>query len=178
MDKDKLLMTLAGATYHLAKGMAPAMVQARLLQKLGGDEPAAASDDAVGRLFAFWVGQCRRDASRTQLTNARKQVLRARLRDSNEEEIRRAIRGCASSEWNMGANDSGKMHNDLTLICRSRDKMEGFMAFVSTDVVELTGTDGEIERLKKEMRDARTTGDVEKQNELSRKIRRLRSSDG
>lgn len=72
-------------------------------------------------LFALWLRETKRDPKRTKRTPARMKALDARLKDSTEPEIEQAIRNCAASEWHMKNG-----HTDLTLICRSRDKLEYF----------------------------------------------------
>lgn len=173
MKRDKLNQTLAAAIYHLAKGMEPQVVQAKLLSQLGGAEDKEASSDAEDRIFAFWVATMGK-TTRTQLTPERRARIRARLRDSSEEELRLAIRGCKASPFHMGENDTGKIHDDIQLICRDRSKVESFMALVGDAVIELTPDNVEMQRLKQEMRNARDTNDTEKQNLLSGQIRELR----
>lgn len=173
MKRDKLMETLAAAMYHLSKGMESQVVQAKLLAQLGGAEDKEASSDAEDRVFAFWVATMAK-TSRTQFTPERRARVRARLRDSTEEELRGAIRGCKASPFHMGENDTGKIHDDIVLICRDRSKVEGFMALVGDAVIELTPDNAEMQRLKQEMRNARDSNDTEKQNILSGKIRELR----
>lgn len=67
--------------------------------------------------------------SRVRLTDGRRRKLQARLADSTPDEIRQAFEGCRASAWHMGANDDGRKHTDITLICRSREKMEQFMGY-------------------------------------------------
>ncbi len=174
MKKDELGKALAAAMYHLANGMEAPVVQAKLVQKLMGQEDMAQESDAVERLFAFWVTNTRRDAARTKLTGPRRAKLKQRLRDSSEEDIRKAIRGCMNSPFHTGENDTGNMHTDLVLICRSRDKLESFIAMLGDDVIEMTGDAGLIQKLKQDYRDAQTDGDTERQNILSKRIREVR----
>jgi hypothetical protein len=37
-----------------------------------------------------------------------------------------AIHGCSLSPWHMGQNPSGKRYNDINLILRNAEKIEGF----------------------------------------------------
>lgn len=173
MKRDKLMETLAAALYHLSKGMESQVVQAKLLSQLGGAEDREASSDAEDRIFAFWVATMGK-TSRTQLTPERRARIRARLRDSTEEELRTAVRGCKASPFHMGENDTGKIHDDIMLICRDRSKVESFMSLVGDAVIELTGDNAEMQRLKQEMRNARESNDTEQQNILSARIRDLR----
>ena len=66
--------------------------------------------------------------SRTQFTDGRKKSVRARLKDGySEEDIITAITYCANSPYHMGKNDTGTVYDDLTLICRNGEKLEGFI---------------------------------------------------
>ncbi len=178
MKRDKLTETLAAALYHLAKGMESQVVQAKLLSQLGGAEDKEGASDAEDRIFAFWVATFSK-TSRTQFTPERRARVRARLRDSTEDELRAAIRGCKASPFHMGENPTGNIHDDITLICRDRSKVEGFMALVGDAVIELSPENAEMQRLKQEYRDAQNANDTEKQNFLSQQIRSLRKgSDG
>lgn len=174
MKRDKLNAMLAAAIYHLAKGMEPQVVQAKLLSQLGGAEDKEASSDAEDRIFAFWVATMGK-TSRTKLTPERRSRIRARLRDSTEEELRAAIRGCKASPFHMGENDAGSIHDDIMLICRDRSKVESFMALVGDAVIELTGDHAEMQRLKQEYKNAQDANDTEQQNVLSKRIRDVRA---
>ena len=79
-------------------------------------------------LFQYWLSRMHKGPT-CKFTPERRRAVTARLRDGyTPEQIRTAIDGCASSAWNMGQNDSGKLFNDLELICRSGSKLEGFIA--------------------------------------------------
>jgi len=173
MKRDKLTQTLAAALYHLSKGMEPQVVQAKLLSQLGGSEATEVASDAEDRIFAFWVATFGK-TSRTQFTPERRSRVRARLRDSTEDELRVAIRGCKASPFHMGENDGGKIHDELTLICRDRSKVEGFMALVGDAVIELSGDHAEMQRLKQEYKNAQKANNTTRQNILSQQIRTLR----
>lgn len=43
------------------------------------------------------------------------------------EACRQAIDGCAVSDWHMGKNPSNKAYNDISLIFRDAEKVEGFL---------------------------------------------------
>ena len=173
MKRDKLTQVLAAALYHLSKGMEPQVVQAKLLSQLGGAEDKEVGSDAEDRIFAFWVATFSK-TSRTQFTPERRARVRARLRDSTEDEIRAAIRGCKASPFHMGENDTGKLHDDIILICRDRSKLEGFMALVGDAVIELSGDHAQMHMLKQQYQDAQNANDTPRQNVLSQQSRALR----
>jgi uncharacterized protein YdaU (DUF1376 family) len=73
------------------------------------------------RVFDFWKITFGLNGN-AKLTPARRQKIQSRLKDSTEEEIRQAILGCRASEFHMTNG-----HTDLTLILRTRDKVEQFI---------------------------------------------------
>jgi len=76
----------------------------------------------VKELFEFWQAEC--DHPRAQLSDGRRAKLKARLKDSTPREIGQAIRGAARAAY---INDDGKRYDELTLICRNREKLEDFV---------------------------------------------------
>lgn len=83
------------------------------------------SSDAQ-RLFEYWQVVMKKE--KAKLTSKRKNCILARLREGySVDQISMAIDGCMSSPYHMGQNDGGTLYNDLTLICRSGDKVESFI---------------------------------------------------
>ena len=79
-------------------------------------------------LFQYWLSRMRKGPT-CKFTQERRRAVIARLRDGyTPDQIRAAIDGCSLSPWNMGQNDSGKLFNDLELICRNGSKLESFIA--------------------------------------------------
>ena len=89
-----------------------------------GPEPSlTVHEPSIEReLFDFWRESMSLNG-RTQFTPKRRARIKARLKDSTPDEIRRAITFVAGSEWHRERG-----HTDLELICRSRDKIEGYLA--------------------------------------------------
>lgn len=82
--------------------------------------------DSINKVFKFW--QLTMKKPRAKLDNSRRSKISARLRDGyTVEQLRDAIAGCALSEWHMGNNPNSRAYNDITLICRDAEKVEGFM---------------------------------------------------
>lgn len=85
------------------------------------------SSDDVAEVFEHWK-QVMGKASNAKLTDKRRKCIMARIKDGyHVAEIKRAIDNCSRSPHHMGRNDTGTVYNDLTLICRSGDKLEWFM---------------------------------------------------
>lgn len=84
------------------------------------EEPSLFSS-ATESIFEFWRSTFELNGN-TKLTPGRRRAIRGRLRDGyTEERIRRAILGCAGSEFHRSGG-----HTDLTLICRNGEKLERF----------------------------------------------------
>lgn len=87
-------------------------------------EDAASPLDVV---FSYW--QKTLNHPRAVLSPERKAKIQARLKDSTVDEIKRAIDGCKASDFHMGRTErSSKVFDDIELICRTRSKLESFIA--------------------------------------------------
>lgn len=85
----------------------------------------------VEQLFGLWQQETNRPNAK--LTDGRRRALEARLRDYPAELIARAIRNVARSPFHQGKNDTGRRHDDLTLICRNGEKLEGYAELAVPD---------------------------------------------
>jgi hypothetical protein len=79
----------------------------------------------VSAVFQFW--QRRLDHPQAKLDEKRARLIQARLRDYTIDDLKRAIEGCAASPFHMGENDTGHVHDDISLICRDASHVEMFM---------------------------------------------------
>lgn len=80
----------------------------------------------VSEIFEFW--KITMGKKRSQLTNAVKSKIRARLADGfSLDELRAAITGCKTSDFHMGANPAGTIYNSLELIFKNSNKTEEFI---------------------------------------------------
>lgn len=75
-------------------------------------------------IFELWIAKLGKDPQRTKLTPTRRAKIRARLKDSSIEEIKRAISGASKSEFHV---ENG--HTDIELILRNRNKVEQFIEY-------------------------------------------------
>jgi len=83
-------------------------------------------------IFEYWKAVMGKDNS-VKPTAGRMSKIKARLKDGyTEEQIKSAIDGCKSSDHHMGKNDSGKVYDCLTLICRSAEKLDTFIGYTKT----------------------------------------------
>jgi hypothetical protein len=86
------------------------------------------SQRIVADVFEYWRNAMNK-TNGAKLTAGRRDKIKARLKDGyTYEQMTRAIDGCLNSPFHMGDNDSGAQYNDITLIFRSGDKLEQFMA--------------------------------------------------
>lgn len=92
------------------------------------------SPSGADEVFGHW--QRVLGKPRAKLSPERRRAIDARLRDGTTvDELKRAIDGCAKSPFHLGQNDQGKRHDDLTLICRNRSKVEQFMGYLDAKPV-------------------------------------------
>lgn len=81
----------------------------------------------VSDVYEYWRSAM--NMKRTRPTSGRIAKIKARIKDGYDyQQMTRAIDGCANSPFHMGQNDSGIKYNDITLIFRSAEKLEQFMA--------------------------------------------------
>jgi len=91
------------------------------------DIQASELAECLTRIFNHWVSSMNKSAQ-TKFTDGRKKCVKARLKDGYSElNIITAIDSCAKSPYHMGQNDTGTIYDDLTLICRNGEKLEGFI---------------------------------------------------
>ena len=86
------------------------------------------SDDVVKQIFDHWLTVMNKNPKTTKFASERKKVIQARLKDYDADFIKKAISGCATSNFHMnrGSEAQGKFHNELTLICRNSSNLERF----------------------------------------------------
>ena len=91
------------------------------------EQSAGAGDsDSVRQVFEHW--QTTMGHASAKLTPKRRRLVQGRLREGyTVAQLREAIEGCKASPFHMGQNDSGAVYDDLTLICRSGEKLEFFL---------------------------------------------------
>lgn len=181
MHRDDLIARLARLVAGLADGThTPDSVLAALGRMCGpqaelplapSPRPASSPADAVLRLFHHW--RMRTGRATSQLTPERARVLRRRLADGyTEADIKRAIDGCAGSDFHSGNNDRDKAYNDLTLICRTGSKLEDFIQMAAVALGdEPPEVSNHVERLRALARVALQEGKTDEYNRLQEHIR-------
>ena len=77
-------------------------------------------------VFRYWVLRTER-TGKVVFSPRREAKVLARLAEGRTvAELKLAIDGCQSSPFHQGQNETGTVHNDLELICRSAEKVEQF----------------------------------------------------
>lgn len=81
----------------------------------------------IKKIFEYW--QQIRNHPSAKLTPGRKSKIKARLTEGYTiEDILMAIDGLNKSPHHCGKNETGTVYDDITLICRSGEKLEQFKA--------------------------------------------------
>lgn len=105
--------------------------QEPLTNNQGKEISSPTAPDPVYPLFEYWREVMGKSPS-TKPTPNRIAKIKARLKDGyTAEQIKQAIDGCRMSDYHMGKNDSGKVYDCLTLICRSAEKLEQFIGYTT-----------------------------------------------
>ena len=87
------------------------------------DEPSA----AVLEVWEFWLETLRSTTrNRVLLSEARRKKIEKAVKAYGVEDCKKAILGCASSDFHMGRNGSGTKYDDIELILRNEQKIEQF----------------------------------------------------
>lgn len=119
-------------TYRMGSGTSP-MISAPITIAVTvtdtiTDKDADSLSLAVDEIFDHWrkvMGK----GDGAKLTAGRRKAILGRLGDGYKiHDLLRAIDGCKASEFHQGKNDTGTVYDDLTLICRSGEKVEFFRA--------------------------------------------------
>lgn len=134
----------------------------------------------VERVFAYWQSTLGHPTAK--LTPERAAKIRIRLSDGyTEENLRRAIRGCAASPHHTGSNETGTRYDDLTLILRTGSKVEQFAAMAREETrTRIAGATAEqvqqAEAIEKEALDAMERGDMDAYNRANRRLAGIRGA--
>jgi hypothetical protein len=92
-------------------------------------------------VFAHW--QAVMDHATAKLTPGRRKCIDARLRDGyTPDQLKQAVDGCKSSAYHQGGNDRQAVYDDLTLICRSGEKVEQFLGYLRKPSVAVVKAGG------------------------------------
>jgi len=136
MEDQQVHQVLVECAKHLRMGKSKATI-AKRLRKLADaiapeEIPAASGDEQA--VFDYWKGRMKKKGAR--FTPQRRSKVQARLKDGFQvSDLKRAVDGCAMNPWNNGA-ETGKVYDDLELICRNATKVEQFREFARRAAVQ------------------------------------------
>jgi len=109
--------------------------------------PSTEVDNRPLEIFTYWKDVMGKNNS-AKPTAKRMSCIKARLKEGYPiERIKLAIDGCRGSAYHRGDNDQGKIYDDLTLICRSGDKVEAFEGYLNRVPVKETGQMSAMDQL-------------------------------
>ena len=91
----------------------------------------------VSSVFSYWQDKMGKPLAK--LDTSRKSKIQTRLKNYSSDQLKKAIDGCASSEYHMGMNDSNKKYNTIDLIFRNDSKTEEFIDLLSTQREQSSG---------------------------------------
>lgn len=91
-------------------------------------------EDLIGQVYAYWVEVMRPGRKVVpKLDEARRRKIGWAVYDYGVEECKKAIDGCAASQWHMGRNPSRRRYDDIELIFRNQQKVDMFISLAPDD---------------------------------------------
>lgn len=136
----------------------------------------------VKEVFDYWQRRLGKNAAK--LTNDRVSKIQARLREGyTVAQIRAAIDALSTSAWHRGENDKGRAFDDITLICQSGSKLEGFIEMAGESGISPAPTvedhsqddvpNDRLAELRREAQEALKEGKMDAYSEAQRAIKSL-----
>jgi len=88
------------------------------------------SEDDIQSVWDYWVAthHSGRKGPKPQWSSLRRRRIHDAIRDYGLAATLAAIEGCTHSPWHMGQNPNGTRYNDISLILRSPEHIEKFVA--------------------------------------------------
>jgi hypothetical protein len=98
---------------------------------------AGVPETEIIEVYEHWINVMRPGKKRVPaLDDKRRLKVASAIADYGAEECKRAIDGCARSDFHMGRNKQKKRYDDLELILRDQDHIERFLAFLPETEVD------------------------------------------
>lgn len=85
----------------------------------------ALKHDPVLAVFEYW--QTMMNHPKAAFSTARKKIIKQWLAHYDEDDLKKAIRGCSQTPHNMGQNDRGEVYDSIELILRDAKQIDRFM---------------------------------------------------
>ncbi len=107
--------------------------------------------EEVRIVFDYWISVMKKGPG-TKLTPKRKSCIEARLKEKYPIDlIKQAIDNCSHSDHHTGQNDNNTVYDDLTLICRSGEKLEWFANSVGQGKTKEQAYQEDIKRIAEDL---------------------------
>lgn len=81
--------------------------------------------DCTSDVFEFW--RLTLNHPKAALDSKRKALIRKHLKNYDADDLKKAIRGCSLTPFNMGDNDRGQVYDSLSVILKDGDQIDRFM---------------------------------------------------
>lgn len=105
--------------------LTPVVVEGDVEGDVVGEGDVESDKSDVSSVFAEWVNVTGR-TNRTVLDDKRRRTIQRALKSHGYETCIEAVRGWLNSPFHRGENSSGAVYDDITLILRDAQKIEGF----------------------------------------------------
>ena len=107
--------------------------QATTTKKEKKEEKEKNNNIYVKNIFSYW--QKKLNHKKSKLTKERATKILARLKEGyTEDDLKKAIDGCAASSYHMGQNEQGMVYDSIGLIFRNAEKVDEFISRNNTAI--------------------------------------------
>ncbi len=118
-------LTIDGGTRVNSKSRGPSKLTRQQRQKA-----EKISNHDINAVYEYWCEVMRPGKTRVPSLDAKRSLkVASAIADYGVQECRRAIDGCAVSDFHMGRNKQKKRYDDLELIFRDQDHIERFLSY-------------------------------------------------
>lgn len=98
---------------------------------------AAVPEADVLNVYEHWIAVMRPGKKRVPaLDEKRRLKVASAIADYGVEDCKKAIDGCARSDFHMGRNKQKKRYDDLELILRDQDHVERFLSYIADEEID------------------------------------------
>jgi len=99
---------------------------------------AAVPEHEILEVYEHWITVMRPGKKRVPaLDEKRRLKVASAIADYGVDDCKKAINGCALSDFHMGRNKQKKRYDDLELILRDQDHVERFLGYLPADTGEV-----------------------------------------
>ena len=101
-------------------------IKEQLIRTTEKENKTTVVDSDVQDVFSAWLEVTGRDLNKTKLDSKRASRIVWALKNYPKQDVVDAVRGWRNSKFHSGANERGKVYNDLTLLLRDAQHLEEF----------------------------------------------------